>query len=72
MEKIKLVELFSGIGSQSKALKNKGINYELVATCEWDIHSMVAYDLIHNDNTIPLDVSKKSKLEILDLLNQYN
>ena len=72
MEKIKLVELFSGIGSQSKALKNKGINYELVATCEWDIHSMVAYDLIHNDNTIPLDVLKKSKLEILDLLNQYN
>lgn len=72
MKKIKLVELFSGIGSQAKALKNMGINYELAATCEWDIHSMVAYDLIHNDASIPSTIKEMSKEELLDKLNQYN
>lgn len=72
MKKIKLVELFSGIGSQAKALKNMGINYELEATCEWDIHSMVAYDLIHNDSSIPQEIQSMSKEELLDRLSKYN
>lgn len=72
MKKIKLVELFSGIGSQAKALKNMGINYELAATCEWDIHSMVAYDLIHNNSFIPQDIQNTSKEELLKLLHKYN
>ena len=45
---LKIVELFSGIGSQAKALRNIGADIKVVATCEWDIHAIVAYDAIHN------------------------
>ena len=40
-----IVELFSGIGSQARALKNIGIRINVQATCEWDIHAFIAYDL---------------------------
>jgi len=45
---LQVVELFSGIGSQARALRNIGADIKVVATCEWDIHAIVAYDLIHN------------------------
>lgn len=35
MKKMKIVELFSGIGSQARALENIGIKIDLQATCEW-------------------------------------
>lgn len=63
-----LVELFSGIGSQAKALKNLGCKINTVGTCEWDLHAFIAYDAIHNDTTILDDVDKMSKEEILDVL----
>ena len=34
-----LVELFSGIGSQAKALKNIGCTVKTLGTCEWDLHA---------------------------------
>lgn len=45
---IRIIEAFSGIGSQSKALQNLGVKYELISTIEWDVHAIYAYDLIHN------------------------
>lgn len=63
-----LVELFSGIGSQAKALKNLGIKINKTYTCEWDIHAFVAYDAIHHSSVLPEDVSKMSKEELLDAL----
>ncbi len=60
-----LVELFSGIGSQAKALKNIGIKLKNTYTCEWDIHAFVAYDAIHHDITIPDDILDMSKEDIL-------
>lgn len=63
-----LVELFSGIGSQAKALGNLDCKINTVGTCEWDLHAFVAYDAIHNDTTILDDVDKMSKTEILDIL----
>lgn len=52
MIKLKMVELFSGIGAQAKALsrvceKNNKYTFETLNTCEWDIHAIVAYYLIH-------------------------
>ena len=44
----KVVEAFSGIGSQTKALKRASIDHEVVATVDWDIHAIYAYDIIHN------------------------
>lgn len=65
-----LVELFSGIGSQAKALGNLGCTVHTVGTCEWDLHAFVAYDAIHNDTAIMPDVEKMTKEEILDVLKE--
>lgn len=43
-----VVEFFSGIGSQAKALKNIGINLNIINTCEWNYHTFIAYSLIHD------------------------
>ena len=70
-EKYNLVELFSGIGSQAKALKNIGININVQATCEWDMHAFIAYDAIHNDTEIDGDVAKMTDTEVFKELCQY-
>lgn len=66
--KYNLVELFSGIGSQAKALENLGCEIQTVGTCEWDLHAFIAYDAIHHGTTILDAVDKMSKEEILDVL----
>lgn len=43
-----VVETFSGIGSQAKALKRANIKHEILATCDWDVNAIIAYDIIHN------------------------
>jgi len=45
---LKIVEAFSGIGSQLQALKNIGSEIEVAATIEWDVNAVYAYDIIHN------------------------
>lgn len=70
--KFNLVELFSGIGSQAKALENIGVEANVVATCEWDIHALVAYDAIHYDSFILDNVLKMTKEELLKKLSIYN
>ncbi len=44
---MKLLSLFSGIGAFEKALRNIGVNYELVNYCEIDKFASRAYSLIH-------------------------
>lgn len=53
---IKLLSLFSGIGSFEKALKNLDIDYDLVNYCEIDKYASKSYSLIHN-----VDESKNLK-----------
>lgn len=66
-----LVELFSGIGSQAKALKNLGVKVNTLGSSEWDVHAIAAYDVIHNSPEIPTDIQKMTKQELLDLLKKY-
>ena len=66
-----LVELFSGIGSQAKALKNLGINVKIQGTCEWDVHALAAYDVIHNSPEIPDEIADMSKDQLLKILCNY-
>ena len=66
-----LVELFSGIGSQAKALKNIGCKVNTLGTCEWDLHAFVAYDAIHESTELPKDILAMTKEEILDYLSKY-
>ena len=47
---IKLLSLFSGIGAFEKALKNIGLNYELVGFSEIDKFAIKSYCAIHNEN----------------------
>ena len=66
-----LVELFSGIGSQAKALSNIGMKTNVIGTCEWDIQAFCAYDAIHNNTTVPKSIQNMSKEEILGELSKY-
>lgn len=44
---IRLIEMFSGYGSQALALKYLGVNFEHWKICEWAIKSIQAYKDIH-------------------------
>ncbi len=77
---MKIVELFSGIGSQAKALHNlasgeEGIpdlKVETVGTCEWDIHAIIAYDLIHHpEGGIPPEIQAMTKDRLLEELDGH-
>jgi DNA (cytosine-5)-methyltransferase 1 len=68
---IKMIETFSGIGAQAKALKNIGCDFEIIGTADWDINAIIAYDLIHNG---PQDLSKyadATKEEMLKKLEKH-
>lgn len=69
---LKVVEAFSGLGSQNKALdqiKNSlGIKYKVLNTIEWDINAIYAYDIIHNGEQKLEEYSNVSDDEILDFL----
>ena len=58
---IRLIEFFSGIGSQAKSLQVIGANFEHYKTCEWAYNSYCAYNYIHiKDNTdYSKDLSKE-------------
>lgn len=71
MKKFKIVELFSGIGSQARALENVGISIDVQATCEWDIHAFIAYDAIHKGTNIIDEVAKMSKEAVFNELKNY-
>lgn len=66
-----IVEFFSGIGSQAKALKNLGYEINTLGTCEWDLHAFIAYDAIHMSTEIPNEIATMSKTEILERLKDY-
>lgn len=55
---IRIIELFSGIGSQVQALKNAGIEHEAVAISEIDKYAIDAYTLLHGSVQNLGDISK--------------
>ena len=73
---MKVIEMFTGIGSQAKALerisKRTNVNIEIVNTCEWNIHAIVAYHRIHNKSEISNEVLSMDKEELLNVLNKYS
>lgn len=64
---IRLIECFSGIGAQAKALEILGIPFEHHKTCEWAYNSIAAYNAIHiKDKTnYSKDLTKKQLLDYL-------
>ncbi len=67
-----IVELFSGIGSQAKALGNIDMVVKDAYTCEWDIHALTAYDAIHCSPDIPFEALKISKKDILENMRELS
>lgn len=47
---IRLIEFFSGIGAQAKALEKLGVPFEHWKTCDWAVPSIHAYREIHKDS----------------------
>lgn len=58
MSKLRVFEAFSGYGSQSIALRNIGIDYEVVAISEIDKYAIKAYEAIHGEVNNLGDISK--------------
>ena len=55
---IRLIENFAGIGSQAKALKNIGANFEHYRAIDFDKYAIKSYNAIHGTNFAPLDITK--------------
>lgn len=53
---IRLIELFAGIGSQAKALKNLGAKFEHWKVIEFDKYAIASYNAIHGTNFTPQDI----------------
>ena len=57
-KKIRLIELFAGIGSQAKALKNIGADFEHYRICEFDKYAVTSYNAIHGTDFPVSDITK--------------
>lgn len=68
---IKVLETFSGIGAQAKALERLKIEYEIVATADWDINAIIAYDIIHYGAQDLSAYETLTKEELVEKLEQY-
>jgi len=68
MNKLKLLELFGGIGACSKALEKLGIDYEIVDYVEIDKYAVKSYNAIHNTNFEPQDITTWDKDIEVDLI----
>ena len=56
--KIRLIELFAGYGSQAMALRNLGADFEHYRVVEWDKYAIASYNAIHGTNFPSMDVCK--------------
>ena len=67
---IRLIEMFSGYGSQALALKYLGVEFEHWKICEWAVKSIQAYKDIHfTDNNT--DYSKNMSIEDIQNILHY-
>ena len=66
--KIKVLELFGGIGACSKALERLGIDYEIVDYVEIDKYAVKSFNAIHGTNFEPQDICEWDKDIEVDLI----
>jgi DNA (cytosine-5)-methyltransferase 1 len=68
MSKLKVLELFSGIGALTKALERLGIEHEIVDAVEIDKYAVKSFNAIHNTNFEPQDICEWDKDIEVDLI----
>ena len=66
--KIKILELFAGIGACSKAFENLHIPYEIVDAVEIDKYAIKSFNAIHHTNFTPQDIREYDKNIKVDLI----
>lgn len=57
---VRLIELFSGIGSQAMALRDIGANFEHYRSIEFDKYAIASYNAIHGTKFPTMDVTEIS------------
>lgn len=67
-EKIKLLELFGGIGACTATLKRLGIDFEVADYVEIDKYAVASYNAINKTNFEPQDITKWDKDIEVDLI----
>lgn len=68
MSKIRCFEAFAGIGAQAEALKELGLDYEVVGISDIDKHAIAGYEAIHGPVKNYGDITKIEHLPECDLL----
>ena len=66
--RIKVLELFGGIGACSKALERLGIEYEIADYVEIDKYAVKSFNAMHNTNFEPQDITTWDKDIEVDLI----
>ena len=69
MEKLRVLELFAGIGAVSKALTNIGVDIEIVDAVEIDKYAINSFNAIHNTNFEVQDICVWDKDIEVDLIS---
>ena len=57
-KKIRLIELFAGMGTQAQALNRLGVDFEHHYVCEFDKYAIMVYNAIHDTNFETTDVTQ--------------
>jgi DNA (cytosine-5)-methyltransferase 1 len=67
-KKVRLIELFAGIGSQAKAFERLGVNFEHYRVCEFDKYAIKSYNAVHGTDFVTSDITQitASDLGIVD------
>lgn len=68
MQKLKVLELFAGIGACSKALERLNIPHEIVDAVEIDKYGIQSFNAIHGTNFEPQDITTWDKNIDVDLI----
>jgi DNA (cytosine-5)-methyltransferase 1 len=56
--KVRLIELFAGIGSQAMAMKRLGVPFEHYRVVEFDKYPIASYNAIHGTDFPTMDITK--------------
>ena len=67
---LRVIELFSGIGAQAEALKELGLDYEVVATSDIDKHANLGYEAIHGKVNNLGACNQREESMMIDLWNR--
>ncbi|WP_341491205.1 hypothetical protein [Mesomycoplasma ovipneumoniae] len=76
MANVRVLEAFSGIGAQAKAIanfqKDKEKAFEIVATIDWDARSIITYAQIHHNVLSNVEkILEENQLSSPDQINSF-